>query len=81
MDGRWLLRNAAPQCRACNQHSGEQYRFARRLDEVHGPGAAIAVEQLSRRSTPYPMKRLENLLEFWTGRLEQLNTNNKHETK
>jgi hypothetical protein len=77
MAGRWLRMNAAVQCRECNVLSGEQYRFARRLDEVHGPGTAELIERLVRQGRPYTITQLKKQFKFWSERLADVRRNTK----
>lgn len=73
--GRWWLLNCAVQCKRCNAQSGEQYIFARRLDEVHGRGTARMVEQRARDGHTPPLSRLIHLEKYWRERLRQLEHN------
>jgi len=71
-NGRWLLSNAAVQCRSCNAQSGEQYRFGLRLDAMHGPGTAAHVEYTARQSMRHTIKQLEILKKHWADAVQQL---------
>jgi hypothetical protein len=62
-----------PQCRRCNAfRSGEQYIFARKLDEIYGEGTAERIEQLSNQTRKYSVEELEALIDVYNRRLRKL---------
>lgn len=64
---RWDTRyNVKPQCKPCNMRSGEQYKFARRLDEIYGPGTALRIEQEGSRVRRYTLEELEQMATEFT---------------
>ena len=76
---RWMcnpedgLVNVAPQCRRCNAfRSGEQFRFARRLDADFGEGTAEKIEQMSNQTRKYSSEELEALIEVYNRKLRKL---------
>ena len=71
-NGRWLLSNVAVQCMECNGRSGEQFRFGVRLDLVHGPGTAAAVEDIARQPMHHTVEQLEILKKHWADAVQQL---------
>ena len=65
--------NVAPQCKSCNGfRSGEQYKFARRLDAEFGEGTAESIEQASNQTRKYSVEELEALIEVYNRRLRKL---------
>ena len=76
---RWMcnpedgLVNVAPQCRRCNAfRSGEQFKFARRLDADFGEGTAEKIEQMSNQARKYSSEELEALIEVYNRKLRKL---------
>jgi len=67
------LVNVAPQCRRCNAfRSGEQFKFARRLDADFGEGTAEKIEQMSNQTRKYSSEELEALIEVYNRKLRKL---------
>jgi len=65
--------NVAPQCKSCNGfRSGEQFKFARRLDAEFGEGTAESIEQASNQTRKYSVEELEALIEVYNRRLRKL---------
>lgn len=65
--------NVAPQCKSCNGfRSGEQFKFARRLDAEFGEGTAETIEQASNQTRKYSVEELEALIEVYNRRLRKL---------
>ena len=65
--------NVAPQCKSCNGfRSGEQFKFARRLDAEFGEGTAETIEQASNHTRKYSVEELEALIEVYNRRLRKL---------
>ena len=65
--------NVAPQCKSCNGfRSGEQFKFARRLDAEFGEGTAETIEQMSNQTRKYSAEELEALIEVYNRRLRKL---------
>ena len=65
--------NVKPQCKSCNGfRSGEQYRFARRLDNLYGKGTAMEIEALSNTTHKWSNEELEALIDVYNRRLRKL---------
>ena len=65
--------NVAPQCKSCNGfRSGEQFKFARRLDAEFGEGTAESIEQASNQTRKYSVEELQALIEVYNRRLRKL---------
>ena len=64
--------NVAPQCKRCNMRSGEQFKFARRLDADFGEGTAEKIEQMSNQTRKYSSEELEALIEVYNRKLRKL---------
>ena len=65
--------NVAPQCKSCNGfRSGEQFKFARRLDAEFGEGTAESIEQASNQTRKYSVEELEALIDVYNRRLRKL---------
>jgi hypothetical protein len=65
--------NVAPQCKSCNGfRSGEQFKFARRLDAEFGEGTAETIEQASNQTRKYSVEELEALIDVYNRRLRKL---------
>jgi hypothetical protein len=61
---RWDEVNCQVQCVGCNVYRyGEQYKFGRRLNAVHGAGTSEALEQLSKEITKFSNWELEEMIE------------------
>jgi hypothetical protein len=76
---RWMcepeegLVNVAPQCKRCNGfRSGEQFKFARRLDADFGEGTAEKIEQMSNQTRKFTTAELEALIEVYNRKLRKL---------
>ena len=76
---RWMcnpeegLVNVAPQCKRCNGfRSGEQFKFARRLDAEYGEGTAERIEQMSNQTRKYSPEELEALIDVYNRRVRKL---------
>lgn len=70
---RWDEMNVKPQCKGCNGfRSGEQFKFARKLDAVYGQGTAEAVERTSNQTRKYSEEELEALIDVYNRRLRKL---------
>tara|TARA_Y100000004_G_scaffold63462_1_gene71165 strand:- start:9164 stop:9568 length:405 start_codon:yes stop_codon:yes gene_type:complete len=75
MNTRWSEVNVKPQCVKCNMfNQGEQYRFAQRLDMIHGPNTAIVQEQLARKNSTLKRPDIIYLIEYYNNKLKQLLT-------
>ena len=65
--------NVAPPCKSCNGfRSGEQFKFARRLDAEYGEGTAESIEQASNQTRKYSVEELEALIDVYNRRLRKL---------
>lgn len=70
---RWDEMNVKPQCKGCNGfRSGEQFKFARKLDAVYGEGTAQELEVLSNTTKKYSVEELEALIDVYNRRLRKL---------
>ena len=70
---RWDEMNVKPQCKGCNGfRSGEQFKFARKLDAVYGEGTAQELETLSNTTRKYSVEELEALIDVYNRRLRKL---------
>lgn len=70
---RWDEMNVKPQCKGCNGfRSGEQFKFARKLDAVYGPGTAEEIERISNQTRKYSVEELEALIDVYNRRLRKL---------
>ena len=70
---RWDEMNVKPQCKGCNGfRSGEQFKFARKLDAVYGDGTAEEIERISNQTRKYSVEELEALIDVYNRRLRKL---------
>ena len=70
---RWDEMNVKPQCKGCNGfRSGEQFKFARKLDAVYGQGTAEEIERASNQTRKYSVEELEALIDVYNRRLRKL---------
>ena len=70
---RWDEMNVKPQCKGCNGfRSGEQFKFARKLDAVYGEGTAEEIERISNQARKYSVEELEALIDVYNRRLRKL---------
>jgi len=70
---RWDEMNVKPQCKGCNGfRSGEQFKFARKLDAVYGQGTAEEIERISNQTRKYSVEELEALIDVYNRRLRKL---------
>ena len=70
---RWDELNVKPQCKGCNGfRSGEQFKFARKLDAVYGQGTAEEIERISNQTRKYSVEELEALVDVYNRRLRKL---------
>ena len=70
---RWHEMNVKPQCKGCNGfRSGEQFKFARKLDAVYGQGTAEEIERISNQTRKYSVEELEALVDVYNRRLRKL---------
>ena len=70
---RWDEMNVKPQCKSCNGfRSGEQFKFARKLDAVYGEGTAEEIERISNQTRKFSVEELEALVDVYNRRLRKL---------
>ena len=70
---RWDEMNVKCQCKGCNGfRSGEQFKFARKLDAVYGEGTAEEIERISNQTRKYSVEELEALVDVYNRRLRKL---------
>ena len=70
---RWDEMNVKPQCKGCNGfRSGEQFKFARKLDAVYGQVTAEEIERISNQTRKYSVEELEALIDVYNRRLRKL---------
>lgn len=70
---RWDEMNVKPQCKGCNGfRSGEQFKFARKLDAVYGEGTAEEIERISNQTRKFSVEELEALVDVYNRRLRKL---------
>ena len=70
---RWDEMNVKPQCKGCNGfRSGEQFKFARKLDAIYGAGTAEEIERISNQTRKYSVEELEALIDVYNRRLRKL---------
>ena len=63
--------NVKPQCKRCNGfRSGEQFKFARHLDEEYGPGTAMELEAKSNQTAKHSISDLRDLIDKYRGLLK-----------
>ena len=68
---RWDPMNVKPQCKRCNGfRSGEQFKFARHLDEEYGPGTAMELEAKSNQTAKHSVSDLRDLIDKYRGLLK-----------
>ena len=73
MSTRWDEKNVQFQCKRCNGfRSGEQFKFARRLDADFGEGTAEKIEQMSNQTRKFTTAELEALIEVYNRKLRKL---------
>lgn len=53
--------NCRAQCKRCNMRGGEQYRFAKAIDQEFGPGTAQALEEEAAQSCRRTIQELRDL--------------------
>lgn len=64
---RWHELNTAPQCYGCNVgKQGEQYKFAKKLDEVYGAGTAQHMEICAQDIVKIDTSSLEEDILYYT---------------
>ena len=60
---RWDEKNVQVQCKRCNGfRGGEQFKFARELDNLYGQGTALELEQRSNQPFKLTLIELEDLV-------------------
>jgi hypothetical protein len=73
MSTRFLERNCAPQCYACNVGmSGMQYEYGKRLDKIYGEGMADQVVKASKEVRKFTSEEMVELIEFYKDKVEKL---------
>lgn len=71
---RYDEQNVKPQCYTCNCHYyGRQYEFGLHLDKEYGSGTSEALLQKSRQTQKNTVSDLQDLIELYTKKFEQLN--------
>jgi len=74
---RWSEDNTKVQCLGCNMYrSGEQYLFARHLDEEYGKGKADELLARSREIRKYSILDIEELIVKYQNLLKKLDVKN-----
>jgi hypothetical protein len=63
--------NCRAQCKRCNLRSGEQFKFARAIDQEFGRGKARALEHQAERSTQRTIQELRDIDEAIQGHLKR----------
>jgi hypothetical protein len=65
--------NVKPQCYSCNCHFyGRQFEFGKNLDKQFGEGTSDALLQKSRQTQKNTVADLQDLIELYTNKLEEL---------
>tara|TARA_R110002020_G_scaffold372305_1_gene583782 strand:+ start:100 stop:636 length:537 start_codon:yes stop_codon:yes gene_type:complete len=65
--------NVQPQCSYCNVLcSGQQFVFARRIDEIHGNGRALELEQMAKQTKKFTISDLEELIHIYKIKVKDL---------
>jgi hypothetical protein len=65
--------NVKPQCYSCNCHFyGRQFEFGKNLDKQFGKGTSDALLQKSRQTQKNTVADLQDLIELYTNKLEEL---------
>lgn len=73
MSTRWEENNCAAQCKYCNGfRSGEQYQFAKNLDEKHGEGTADGIVKASKQTLKYSIPDLQALYDKYKALSDEL---------
>ena len=74
---RWLIKNTAPQCYACNiGNQGAQFQMSKYLDKKYGPGTAQHIQDRSKLSRKYTDAELKILAQYYKDKVDELI--NKH---
>jgi len=72
---RWDEENVAPQCYGCNvMQQGQQYLFAKWLDNKYGEGKADELLQRSREVVKLSDYELKEMIDLYKQKLNQLKT-------
>ena len=67
------LGNVQPQCSYCNVLcSGQQFVFARRIDEVYGKGRALELEQIAKQTKKFTRADLEEMIVLYNTNLQNI---------
>ena len=70
---RFNEQNVKPQCYSCNCHFyGRQFIFGKNLDKEFGEGTADALLQKSRQTQKNTVIDLQELIELYSNKLENL---------
>ena len=73
MSTRFLERNCAPQCYACNVGmSGMQYEFGKRLDRLYGEGVADHMVKKSKEVRKFTSEEMVEMIEYYKDKVEKL---------
>lgn len=66
-------KNVMPQCYSCNCHFyGRQFEFGKNLDKQFGEGTSDALLQKSRQTQKNTVADLQDLIQLYTNKLEEL---------
>ena len=70
---RWDEKNCAPQCFGCNVGGqGQQFLYAKFIDDTYGEGTADELLQKSREIVKFSTHELEEMIEYYQQELKRL---------
>jgi len=70
---RWDEKNCAPQCFGCNVGGqGQQFLYAKYIDDTYGEGTADELLQKSREIVKFSTHELEEMIEYYQQELKRL---------
>ena len=73
MSTRWDEQNVQFQCKRCNGfRSGEQFMFARHLDQEYGEGTAEELLHNSKFTAKFSQAELQSMVEYYTKKVNDL---------
>ena len=76
---RWDERNVQFQCKRCNMTGGQQFMFAKRLDEVYGSGTAEELLYLSNQLKKWSIAELEEEIRKFERKIDEFKRTNHRE--
>lgn len=73
MSTRWEEKNVHAQCRVCNiLRNGEQYLYAKQIDQLYGEGTADQLFVASRTISKHSTLQLINMIKYYTDKVNEI---------